>query len=52
MAGRVVNIITYTAKKGINNISLEGLQQIAAGTYAIELLANGQRINSQKLLKR
>ncbi|MEO6583952.1 MAG: T9SS type A sorting domain-containing protein [Ferruginibacter sp.] len=52
MAGRLVKIMTYSAKKGINKISIEGLQKLSAGTYVIELLADGQRIHSEVLLKR
>lgn len=52
MAGRVVRTVSYSTKKGLNNIPIDNLQRLAAGSYVVEVVVEGDRIYSELLIKR
>ena len=52
VSGRVIKIVNHITRKGLNNIPVDGLQRISAGTYAIEIVAEDERIYRQLLIKR
>lgn len=52
MMGRPVKTQSFISKTGMNSVVTSGLQQLAAGTYIIELSADGERIFKQQLLKK
>jgi hypothetical protein len=51
MSGRRIRTFNYSAKKGDNNISLAGLNSLLSGTYLVELIADGENISRQLLIK-
>ena len=51
MSGRRIRTFNYSAKKGGNNISLAGLNSLLSGTYLVELIADGENISRQLLIK-
>ena len=52
MMGRPVKTQNFISKSGMNSVVTSGLQQLAAGTYIIEISAEGERLFMQQLLKK
>ncbi len=51
MSGRTIKTLNYPAKKGLNNVRILNLKNVYKGTYIIELIADGQIINRQLIIK-
>ena len=52
MGGRLIKKVNYITQKGLNIIPVNGLHPVSAGTYVIEIMAGGDRIYKELLIKR
>ena len=52
LMGRQVKIISKTAQKGTNTVNISELQNLPAGSYIIEMIANGERVFKEVLFKK
>lgn len=49
---RILKKIMIAARKGSNNIKITTLKMLSAGSYIIEMIAGGQRVFKDLLLKK
>lgn len=52
MTGRAIKTARFTARTGSNLLVMDGLQDMPAGTYNFEIIADGIRAGSQILVKK
>ena len=51
LSGQVIMMKKVAINKGYNNIQIEGLQNLSAGTYLATIVVDGRIIGSQKIVK-
>ena len=52
MMGRVVKNSTLNSRKGINTVKVTSLESLSSGSYIIEMIAGGERVFKDILLKK
>lgn len=52
IAGRKIRSLAFSTKKGMNNIDIQGLGGLAKGTYSIEIMSGGERLEQKLLIKK
>ncbi len=51
MRGKTIKTLNYPGKKGLNNVRLSNLKNISKGTYLVEIIADGEILNRQLIIK-
>ena len=51
LAGQAIMIKKAAISKGYNNIQIEGLQNLSAGTYVATIIVDGKIVGNQKIVK-